>query len=193
MGAQWPAIDMEAEFPCLSHRFLFCVVSIFAEGPPVASLMADLYGDATTDLIVNWYVNNGFPISAGVHQGCLASGSIFALAFHTRIVELATVDYVDGARVDFDVELSRLPMIWRSALQFVGVDQRRQPDIGLFRDAVRVAGQAGQDHAIAPPGGCRVRRSPPPSARGMACLGDRRFGQLGMLPRRDVGAAGDAE
>lgn len=54
-----------------------------------------MYRGASTQLLIN------FAIRAGVREGRLVSGSLFALAFHGLLAELATVGSLDGARVAF--------------------------------------------------------------------------------------------
>lgn len=62
----------------VSHRLLLQVVSIFAEGHPLMELVADLYRGASTGPIVNEDIYPGIAVTAGVRQGCLAFGSLFA-------------------------------------------------------------------------------------------------------------------
>ena len=107
-GAAHPAIillDIQAAFPSLSHRYLTKTIRKFAGDHPVARIIADLYEQASTEIIVNGEIFPGFFFEAGVKQGCPASGSLFALAFHGLLVELATIDAIIAGRACLRVRL----------------------------------------------------------------------------------------
>lgn len=85
MGAKWPAmvlLDMQAAFPRLSHRYLHRVVRKLAGAHPNADMVEDMYIGASTQLLVNGEVSEGFPTSTWGRQGCPASGASCAFPFH---------------------------------------------------------------------------------------------------------------
>lgn len=152
-GAGWPAmvfLDMEVAFSSLSHRYLVRVVRKFPGAHPIADMIADMYRGASTQLLANGEVHEGLPIHAGVRQGCPASGSLFALAFHGLLVELATID-VDPGRVAFRCGVfAYAPQMQRSQSRISGFWFRRA---GPIQDAFAGEDLAGAACACRQPGG----------------------------------------
>jgi hypothetical protein len=90
-GSTAPAcclFDIKAAFPSLNHSFLASVLQKFCGSHPAGRIIIDFYIGNKASLLLFGDVLDGFGVSAGVRQGCPLSGSLFALCFHTIIIDL---------------------------------------------------------------------------------------------------------
>ena len=81
-------LDLLAAFPSVAHEFMLQVVDRFCGAHPLRDLLHDLYTSGTSSIRFSGAIYEGFPIQAGVRQGCPLSGSLFVLVFHCVLLEL---------------------------------------------------------------------------------------------------------
>ncbi len=82
-------LDIQAAFPSVSHSFIRKAIRKFGGDHPVVNIIIDSLSGAYTDILMNGDIFPGFHITAGIRQGCPASGSVFVIVFHAVLVELS--------------------------------------------------------------------------------------------------------
>ena len=74
------SFDIAAAFPSLNHHYLWAVLQHYNIPNHIISLIKSLYYKHTVKMKLMGRHFKGFPIEAGIKQGCPCSGTLFALA-----------------------------------------------------------------------------------------------------------------
>ena len=64
------SLDQTKAFDRVNHVFLFRVLSAFGFGPSFIKWVRLLYTDCSSQVLVNGFLSEQFPISRSVRQGC---------------------------------------------------------------------------------------------------------------------------
>jgi endonuclease/exonuclease/phosphatase family metal-dependent hydrolase len=73
-------LDFAAAFPSVAHRWIFAVLKAMGIPTFIFKAIQELYVDCSVEMIFGGEANLLFAVTAGIKQGCPASGSLFALA-----------------------------------------------------------------------------------------------------------------
>jgi hypothetical protein len=115
-------LDIRAAFPSLRQQWMFYVLSEMQIPAFTLNAIKLLYTNCKADILFNGDIYDGIHITAGIKQGCPASGSIFALALDPFIRNLIlqipptlnlVVAFADDIAIATRTLLKILPIILR--------------------------------------------------------------------------------
>jgi len=80
--------DQSKVFDRVSHRYLFAVLERFGFGPSFIKWVQLLYSDIGSQVIVNGFLSDFFPVSRSVRQGCGLSPLLYALSIVLELIQI---------------------------------------------------------------------------------------------------------
>ena len=90
------SLDQMKAFDNVSHEFLFEALERFGFGPDFRHWIQLLYTDVESQVLVNGFRTDSFPVTKGVRQGCSISPLLFVLVVEALAVSLRDNGKVSG-------------------------------------------------------------------------------------------------
>lgn len=89
-GQQWTIglIDFAKAFDSVSHNYIRKALKAFGFGPRMLQRIVAIQTNSNSKLLINGSLSMGFPLKAGVRQGCPLSPSVFALSAEPLLIAL---------------------------------------------------------------------------------------------------------
>ena len=93
------SLDQEKAFDKISHQYLFETLKAFGFGDSFISWIKAIYNDVSSNVIVNHFISDSFPVQKSVRQGCCLSPLLYVICLEPVLIRIRKDTDVKGFKI----------------------------------------------------------------------------------------------